>query len=198
MGRDYKKPRKPPPGPSAAKYLFGGFGLGIVAAAAVYYAVAPAPPREPDRPVPTVQRPAPDTQAPVELVSEAEDEQVDAPSPKPAKERFSFYNMLPRFEVIIPEASERVEDAAAATPISKPGAYVLQAGSFRRFVDADKMKAQLALQGIESYIEKVTIGDDKIYHRVRIGPETQLKKVNSLRNRLFEQDIEALLIRVAE
>jgi len=200
MGRDYKKPRdrasRARPAASPVKFLFGGFALGVIAAAIVYYLLAPAPPREPDRPVPAAARVPPSAEA----TDEGDDDVVAArpARPAPVKERFDFYDVLPNYEVIITETEERVADAKPSAQVRKPGAYVLQAGSFRRFADADRMKAQLALQGIESTIQRVTIGDDKTYHRVRIGPETELRKVNDLRTRLREQNIDALLIRVAE
>ena len=40
-------------------------------------------------------------------------------------------------------------------PAEKKGAYVLQAGSYKKFEDADRVKAQLALQGIESTVQRV-------------------------------------------
>lgn len=197
MGRDYKKPRSRSSRSSKAaspyQFLFGGFALGIIAAAIVYYLVAPAPPREPDRPVPAAAPPP----ASSEEIDE-DDSRNSATPPAPVKERFDFYDVLPNYEVIITENEERVDDATPAAKVSKPGIYVLQTGSFRRFADADRMKAELALQGIESSIQRITIGDDQVYHRVRIGPETDLKKVNDLRTRLRQQNIDALLIRITE
>lgn len=201
MGRDYKKSsasrRRTKKSPSPVRFLLGGFALGVVAAAIVYYALAPAPVREPDRPVPGAVRPPPsiDDEEPVARVSSPDKDDLEPV--EPAKDRYDFYDVLPNFEVIVPEAAERVEQTSPLAEVKKPGAYVLQVGSFRRFTDADGVKARLALQGIESNIQRVTI-DDKTYHRVRIGPETQLIKVNRLRTRLREQNMDALLIRVAE
>ncbi len=201
MGRDYKKSstsrRRGKKAPSPVRFLFGGFALGVVAAAVVYYALAPAPTREPDRPVPATVRPPPSAED-EEPVAHVEPKiKDDLQNTEPAKDRYGFYELLPNFEVIVPEAAERVEQTSPLDEVKKPGAYVLQAGSFRKFSDADRVKARLALQGIESNIQRVTV-DDKTYHRVRIGPETQLIKVNKLRTRLREQNIDALLIRVAE
>ena len=78
-----------------------------------------------------------------------------------------------------------------------PGVYVLQAGSFSSFADSDRMKAQLALLGIVSYIQKVTV-DDKTYHRVRVGPINQLGQLNMLRKQLLDARIEILVIQVGE
>lgn len=199
MVRDYKSRsgrRRKKKDRSPMRFLAGGFALGLVAAAGVYFALAPEPASEPDRPVPAVQR------SPVSV-----DDEPEAAEPTPAppaararrrEDRFDFYEYLPNFEVVIPESDESVEDTPPSHRVDKPGAYVLQAGSFRSYKDADTMKARLALQGIEAQIQKVTIGDDQTWHRVRIGPLTELTRVNRLRTQLREQDIDALLLRVAE
>ena len=116
---------------------------------------------------------------------------------KPRK-RFDFYNMLPRFEVVIPETEREVSKGGTETaPLPTGGIYVLQAGSFRIFADADRMKAQLALQGLQAQIQKVTI-DDKQWHRVRLGPYTDLKELDQTRRQLRETEIDFLVIRVGE
>jgi cell division protein FtsN len=116
---------------------------------------------------------------------------------EPAKPRFDFYNMLPNFEVIIPEQEPDVSTDTAAKAVVEPGIYVLQAGSFTQHADADRRRAQLALQGIESTIQRVTI-DDKTYHRVRIGPIDDLEQLNVVRSRLREADIDVLRIRLGD
>jgi cell division protein FtsN len=75
--------------------------------------------------------------------------------------------------------------------------YVLQAGSFSGFADADRMKARLALLGIVSRIQKVSI-DEKTYHRVRIGPIDSLDQLNAMRQSLREARIEVMVIQVAD
>ncbi len=109
--------------------------------------------------------------------------------------RFDFYDILPLFEVIIPEEDPEVAADVEPTAVDVPGTYVLQAGSFTAFEDADRRRAQLALQGIESKIQRVTI-DDKTYHRVRIGPIDDLDELNILRSRLRAAKIDVLIIRL--
>ena len=68
------------------------------------------------------------------------------------------------------------------------GLYVLQAGSFSAYADADRRRAELGMHGIESQIQRVMI-DDKTYHRVRIGPTSDLEELNMLRSqRLVRQN----------
>mgnify|MGYP001550350584 FL=1 len=115
----------------------------------------------------------------------------------PQESRFTFYDMLPNFEVVIPEEEPDVEADVEPRAIVTPGLYVLQAGSFTRFEDADRRRAELALHGIESNIQRVTI-DDKTYHRVRIGPTDDLEELNLLRSRLRTAKIDVIRIRLGE
>jgi len=123
--------------------------------------------------------------------------EVPVTSDEPAKPRFDFYSMLPNFEVIIPEQEPDVSTDTTVQAVVEPGVYVLQAGSFTQHADADRRRAQLALQGIESTIQRVTI-DDKTYHRVRIGPIDDLEQLNVVRTRLREADIDVLRIRLGD
>ena len=122
---------------------------------------------------------------------------VPESAPDPKTNRFTFYDMLPNFEVVIPEEEANVTADNEPKAVIEPGLYVLQAGSFSAYSDADRRRAQLALQGIESTIQRVTI-DDKTYHRVRIGPIDDLDKLNLLRSRLRAAQIDVLRIRLGD
>jgi hypothetical protein len=111
--------------------------------------------------------------------------------------QLDFYEMLPKFEVVIPERERDLRPNGPALPVERPGAYILQAGSFRNPADADRMRAVLALQGIESKVQKVAVDSDT-WHRVRIGPVTNLKSLDETRRKLREAQIDALVIRVGE
>jgi cell division protein FtsN len=125
------------------------------------------------------------------------------PSPASQEEaetqEFDFYEMLPKYEVVIPEQDARsgAAPAVVAGPVEKPGAYILQAGSFRNFKDADRVRALIAMQGVESKVQKVTIDKDT-WHRVRVGPITNLQKLEDTRSKLRQSQIDALVIRVGE
>jgi cell division protein FtsN len=122
---------------------------------------------------------------------------ASAPAEEPQESRFTFYDMLPNFEVVIPEQEPDVRADVEPRAVVTPGLYILQAGSFTRFEDADRRRAELALQGIESTIQRVTI-DDKTYHRVRIGPMDDLDELNLLRSRLRAAKIDVIRIRLGE
>ncbi len=132
---------------------------------------------------------------------QAEPEQQDVPKP-----RFDFYTILPEMEVVIPE-DEIIESEAPARPATptqpakKPAAiqgvsYILQMGSFRKHADADRMKARLALIGIEAKIQKVSINNRDTYHRVRSGPYNSRQRLNEARKLAKENRISTLVIKL--
>jgi cell division protein FtsN len=112
-------------------------------------------------------------------------------------ERYDFYEMLPNFEVVVPEREAPVRRGEPAAPVERAGAYVLQVGSYRKFEEADRVRAQLALQGIESKVQRVSVDNDT-WHRVRVGPITDLAELNRVRDRLREADMDLLVIRVGD
>ncbi len=168
-------------------WMLFGLSIGLVIAAAVYIA---------DRWEPATAAPA---QAAADSSSGANtdqpaDEELAAEEPHPAT-RFDFYDILPQFEVVLPEVESQARPDHEAVSIDEPGNYVLQAGSFTEPVDAERRKANLALLGIESRLQRVSIDDD-VYHRVRIGPTDDLGELNNIRRRIWEAEIEVLLIKV--
>lgn len=112
--------------------------------------------------------------------------------------RFTFYDLLPAAEFVVPEKAPRAEDDdVQPAAIVEPGVYVLQAGSFSTNTDADRRRAELALQGIESHIQRVTV-NDRNYHRVYVGPTDDLDELNLLRSRLRAAKIDVLRIRLSD
>ncbi len=106
---------------------------------------------------------------------------------------FDFYTILPDQEVIIPEAEIKTRRREEKFSGAKPGRYVMQVGSFRKRYEADKLKARLALLGIEANIESAKIGA-AIWNRVKIGPYSSLSKIDSIRDRLKQNQIDAVVI----
>ena len=124
--------------------------------------------------------------------AEAESPEEEAPA-----KSYDFYDMLPKFEVVVPEKEKDVKPDLRAAPETRPGTYVLQAGSYKSFADADRIRAQLALQGIESKVQKVSVDTDT-WHRIRIGPISNLDELNRMRQKLRKTDIDVIVIRVGD
>ena len=171
-------------------WMLFGLALGLAVAFAVYV--------KDRRPVVVAEAPAPQPASMQGALDDnGEAEAVAEPPAEESESRFTFYDMLPNFEVVIPEQEPDVAVDAEPKAIVEPGLYVLQAGSFTLHADADRRRAELALHGIESQIQRVMI-DDKTYHRVRIGPTDDLNELNLLRSRLRAAQIDVLRIRLGD
>ena len=112
----------------------------------------------------------------------------------PATSRtFDFYTLLPELEVVVDKAGR----APAGRPDNKlpAGRYVLQVGSFKDHQEADSLKAQLALMGVETNIEKVTVNTIN-WHRVRVGPIQHTEQLESIQKRLRKNKIDSILFKV--
>jgi cell division protein FtsN len=109
--------------------------------------------------------------------------------------RFSFYDLLPSFEVVVPEVETPAARSEQTVEIEQPGIYMLQAGSFLTGTEAEAQRARLGLLGIESRIQRVTI-DDRAFHRVRIGPIEDLEELNSVRSRLQTANVDSMIMRI--
>jgi cell division protein FtsN len=100
---------------------------------------------------------------------------------------FDFYKVLPGGA---PSALPPPADAAANAPL-----YYLQAGSFQHPDEADNLKAQLALLGLEAEIQTSDVADKGVFHRVRVGPFRAMDEVNSTRSLLAQNNIPATLVK---
>jgi hypothetical protein len=108
--------------------------------------------------------------------------------------KYDFYQMLPKFEVVVPE-KERGSRVAPAAQVDRPGIYFLQGGSYRDVDVAERIHAQLGKLGIDATVQRVAVDTD-VWHRVRIGPIKDLAQLNRLRQQLHASDLDSLVIRV--
>ena len=72
--------------------------------------------------------------------------------------------------------------------------YYLQAGSFKNGGEADRMKAHLALLGLDVVVQSVTVNKVE-WHRVRVGPLHSAQALRQARERLRANDIEFMLLK---
>lgn len=100
---------------------------------------------------------------------------------------FDFYKVLPG------------DTAADLPPPPAPSApaplYYLQAGAFQSPADADNLKAQLALLGVEAVIQTTDVAGKGVFHRVRVGPLQGLDEVERTRALLVQNDIPVTLVK---
>lgn len=126
----------------------------------------------------------------------ATDNKTENTKPEEKATSFDFYSLLPAMKVIIPDREVAVTDAEIpkhTTTSTIP--YILQAGSFKDPQQADRLKAGLALIGIESSIESVSIKESGTWHRVRIGPYTNMNEIEKIRSRMRANHIDPILLR---
>jgi cell division protein FtsN len=156
------------------------------------------PPPESGMPVPAVKQMAPTKPEPA----------VDKRQPAKERPSYEFYTILPEMEVVVPDpeplppARPKQTERQAGKVVKEKGRspaevtrYMLQMGSFRRYADADRLKASLALVGIGAEIQKVKVGNGDTFHRVRSGPYSR-EQVNRLRARLKQNRINSLVIKL--
>ena len=119
-------------------------------------------------------------------------------APAKASEKYDFYEMLPNFEVVVPEKDKDVKrDLPSGAKLERPGVYVLQAGSYRNDADAERVRAQLVMQGVQAKVQRVALDAD-VWYRVRVGPLSNLDQLNKVRRQLQQAELDALVIRVGD
>lgn len=121
---------------------------------------------------------------------------VKEPPPElaPVKKRtFDFYTLLPELEVVVDK--ETLPASNSVNEKLSGGEYVLQVGSFKSSEEADSLKAQLALMGVETNIETVKVNTIN-WHRVRIGPSKNISQLQSTQKRLRTKNMDSILLKV--
>lgn len=114
--------------------------------------------------------------------------EVNLPEP-----RFTFYKILPEKEVLVSESEIRDlarNEKAGKTEAS--GSYLIQAGSFAKQEEAEKMKALLAEAKVKAKMEKVLI-ENTAWYRVKVGPYKSLTEAEQMRAYLRKNKIDSVL-----
>jgi cell division protein FtsN len=119
------------------------------------------------------------------------------------KQHFEFYKVL----TDKPESNQKNTDKSAAStkethseppkkqtkPLPPSNAtkeiFYVQAGSFPNEDDAEKLKAKLALLGLEASLQTAVIPDRGIFHRVRLGPFNTNNETNKTLETLKQNGI---------
>lgn len=193
-----RSPQSRQPGYPGWAWMLFGLAIGLSVAFAIHVRSLERP-AEPPPPVAAAPSPAPPTSRALDDNGEnrnAGDSGAQAVVEEKTG-RFTFYEMLKSMEVAVPDERVVVTRDTEPQAVVEPGLYVLQAGSFSTHQDADRRRAELALQGIESHIQIADV-NGRTYHRVHIGPTDDLDELNVLRSRLRAARIDVLRIRLGE
>lgn len=113
---------------------------------------------------------------------------------KDDKTHFDFYTILPGSESKVSTEDIKIKEEQPQPVVQYT--YYLQVGAFQTEEEADNMKAKLALQGFEALVQTATIPDKGVWHRVRVGPLSNLDQINKTKNDLASNGFKADLIKV--
>lgn len=189
INRDYKKSsNSSKSGNSMLTGIVIGIllGLAIALAVALYINSAPSPFRKQPPPA----KATPEAKPGAKLPSTQNSAKPNA-NPDTQKNRFTYYDILPGTEQPV------TEQEIKQTPQGKEQ-YYLQAGSFQTEVEANNLKAKLALMGVEALIQTASVPDKGVWHRVRVGPFTDIEEMNKARATLSQNGVQSSLIKVLE
>jgi cell division protein FtsN len=102
---------------------------------------------------------------------------------------------LPKKEVIVPDHEIKTRTREEMVGKNKKANYVIQAGSTQDMNEADRLRAKLALMGIESKIQKAKV-ESVTWYRIKIGPYTQMSSVNTVISRLQSNGMKPVITEV--
>lgn len=193
MSRDYKpspdKPRNSKKGSPFVAGLLVGVLLGIAASLSVVMFIKGG------------ESPFENKAGTHKEKSSAEDKDTSAlptaegPVKEDEKTRFDFYTILPGSESqVTAEEESKLKEAEPAPTVQNT--YYLQVGAFQTETEADNMKAKLALQGFEALVQTASIPGKGTWHRVRVGPLSDLDQINKTKAELTNNGFKADLIKV--
>ncbi len=186
MSRDYKpKSKKTGSGHPFLSGLLFGFLLGVMSAVSltIYLKGDTSPFEDKKINAPTI---------PTITEGATANSNPDAKKPETKEDDLDFYTILPETESTV--TVKEINDADIKV---KKESYFLQVGSFKSEADADNLKAKLALQGFEAIVQTANLGDKGTWHRVRVGPLTNIKMINKVRAELTAKSFSADLIKIS-
>lgn len=197
MAKDYKHRAQRHPyarEPSTSwKWISACAALALLAV--VFYLLGTSDSEAPDEETISVEGAAEIPKKPAEAPEPVTEEEPKIVEEKP---RFEFYReLLKENESIVTEQeikTRKREEKRGQVKVS--GNFMVQAGSFRDVKQADRMKAQLALLGIEAQIETVTI-EGQTWNRVKVGPYSNVATADKIRSRLKQNQIESRIFRTS-
>jgi cell division protein FtsN len=145
--------------------------------------------------------PKPQANAPSADISENSDQpeaSATSSAPRtiePSKPKYDFYSVLAEREVEVKDAElqRRIQEPAREPENVR---YFVQMGSFPNEAEADALKAQLALSGIQANITVSKISG-KTWYRVRRGPFVNTAEVDAAKRELANNGIQAVALREA-
>ncbi|HRE30967.1 MAG TPA: SPOR domain-containing protein [Candidatus Berkiella sp.] len=152
-------------------------------------------------------------------------QRVSAQSQEAKSHRFDFYTVLPSMTMDTPDSTTSTVDLAMKTesslPLSKPqpqqpiqpeattalatptpstqteSKFIVQVGAFRTLQQAEELKVQLTLSGMQASIQTFKRSPNDTWHRVYVGPFTNKYEAHALQQRLQQtQALNGLVLKM--
>lgn len=194
MTRDYKPAVRSQKTAGKGSVFFAGLLLGLIigVGASVGVAIFVKGGENPFS-SPTSRAPALGNNVPA--VTAPADESAASPEDQAPANRFDFYKILPGNEsqVTEQEIKKNIQEQQASSGQEN---YYLQVGAFKTEEEADNTKAKLALLGLEAVVQTANLQDKGVWHRVRVGPYTNLDQISKARAELTLNGFKADLIKI--
>jgi cell division protein FtsN len=119
------------------------------------------------------------------VVDQAKDRSSDKPAARPPP--------------VVADATKPVEKVAPVADVAKPQKSAdrswLQAGSFSALLDAESLKARLALAGLEATVQEGALADKSVRYRVRLGPYDNTDELGRMKSELAKRGFDVAVIR---
>lgn len=197
MTRDYKpaSQKQKPAGKNNA-FITGVLvgmilGIGISVAVAIMVTGGKSPFVEPE----SSAEPVAPVESPKDVSSADEEKTAEPAEAKPDPNRFDFYKILPGESQVTEQEIQQNKEAQQSQPAAVEN-YFLQVGAFQTEEEADNVKAKLALLGLEAVVQTANVPDKGVWHRVRVGPYTDLDQIGKARAELTKNGFNTDLIKI--
>jgi cell division protein FtsN len=122
----------------------------------------------------------------------------DKPIEKSGERKFEFYDILEGKKQPTPGAAPAPGEPAKPEAAPAAGGIYLQVGAFQKKVDADNLRARLAMLGFEAGVLETEVPDKGTMHRVRVGPFANPEEMNRARSQLSQQGVPATVVRAKD
>lgn len=103
------------------------------------------------------------------------------------KKHYDFYTMLPQEKVEVPK-NLQAEPAAPAYY-----QFMLQTGAFSSVADADRVRADLIMQGFDAQL-KTSTSDKGTLHRIIVGPFPNRSRMAKARSMLIAKGVATMMV----
>ena len=120
-----------------------------------------------------------------------EDHPLALPEADTDEMQWDFYEIFPRSVVPVVQEYDETGDKISVDQFS----WVIQAGSFLELKDADKMRGELILLGLEVFITTVKVSNQD-HHRVLVGPFDSELTRNRAQDKLAQAQIASMPLKI--